>query len=158
MSFAMNGFGESASPAVCRRVPGIRPKRNFLHYLTQKEVNGMHCGGQRFFCCSLFIFQSTPRHWHGPLLRQPSSYPALVERTGLLLDLLRQELRDSDSCSDDFVTGNWVALSDKEPQAADSSQTAIGQEILLRHMVPISTAETGFSSCAADPGEGGKGR
>ena len=38
MSFATDGFDGSASPAVCRRVPGIRPKRKFLALSNLKGI------------------------------------------------------------------------------------------------------------------------
>ena len=70
----MDGFDESASLAVCRRVPSIRPKRKSPALSNQKELNEIHCGGQRSLRQSVFFFHSIFRHWHGPLLRQSSSY------------------------------------------------------------------------------------
>ena len=70
----MDGFDGSASPAVCRRVPGIRPKRKFLALSNLKGIEWNSLWLAEVSAAVCLFSQSVLRHWHGPLLRQSSSY------------------------------------------------------------------------------------
>ena len=49
-----------------------------------------------------------------------------------------------------------MAWTDKGPRAADSSKTAMRQEILLRLTGPVSTPEMGFLSVLLTSSKGGR--
>ena len=96
MSFATDGFDVSASPAVCRRVPGIRPKRKFLALSNLKGIEWNSLWLAEVSAAVCLFSQIVLRHCHGPLLRQYSSYfIVLVELVRLLLDLVQF----TDNCS-----------------------------------------------------------